>query len=98
MIFLYYICRVFYRNDMGKINIEDSSPQATKFIAYVRTLPVAKVKKRSKAESEFNPYETSTVHLPTDALLSLFWIYKTVSVQTAYTKYATVQTNKSYSY
>ena len=43
---------------MTTIIIEDNSAQAKKLVAYVRTLPFVKIKKKSKAESEFNLYES----------------------------------------
>jgi len=42
---------------MTTLIIEDSTPQAKKFVAYGRTLPFVKVRKR-KTESEFNLYES----------------------------------------
>jgi hypothetical protein len=45
--------------DMTTITIQDTSPQAKKFIAYARSLPFAKVKRANgKSESEFNLYES----------------------------------------
>jgi len=43
---------------MTTVIIEDSSLQAKKFVAYASTLPFVKVKRKSKAESEFNLYES----------------------------------------
>ena len=43
---------------MTTLIIDDSSLQAKKFISYARTLPFVKVKRKSKAESEFNLYES----------------------------------------
>ena len=43
---------------MTTLIIEDNSTQAKRFLAYARTLPFAKVKRKSKAESEFNLYES----------------------------------------
>ena len=43
---------------MTTVIIEDNSSQAKKFVAYARTLPFVKVKRKSKAESEFNLYES----------------------------------------
>ena len=43
---------------MTTVIIEDNSSQAKKFVAYARTLPFAKVKRKSKTESEFNLYES----------------------------------------
>ena len=43
---------------MTTIIIDDNSTQAKKFLAYTRTLPFAKVKRKSKAEPEFNLYES----------------------------------------
>ncbi|MCL1932330.1 MAG: hypothetical protein FWF53_00740 [Candidatus Azobacteroides sp.] len=42
---------------MTTVIIEDNSPQAKRFVAYARTLPFVKVK-RSKAEPEYNLYES----------------------------------------
>jgi len=42
---------------MTTLIIEDSTPQAKKFVAYVRTLPFVKIKKE-KSEPEFNLYES----------------------------------------
>ena len=39
---------------MTTVIIENNSSQAKKFVAYARTLPFVKVKRKSKAESEFN--------------------------------------------
>jgi len=42
---------------MTTLIIEDSTPQAKKFVAYGRTLPFVKIKKE-KTEPEFNLYES----------------------------------------
>ena len=46
------------QKNMTTLIIEDNSSQAKKFVTNARTLPFAKVKKKSKAESEFNLYES----------------------------------------
>ena len=42
---------------MTTLIIEDSAPQAKKFVAYSRSLPFVKVK-REKSKTEFNLYES----------------------------------------
>jgi hypothetical protein len=45
---------------MTTITIDDRAPQAKKFVAYARSLPLAKVKrsKTEDAEPEFNLYDS----------------------------------------